>query len=164
MKRSLLLVCAAVVLAAVPNATPAAAQATPEAMVAAYEGLADSILGLRDAEAGFVRTVILVHHRAAKAAMKAGKIEDAAAQMAMVANEGDNAVAGIRKRLLEGGHHYNAEGEEQGIYEPGYVIVTREAKKEILEAASALRQAPDDAAREAAWTDYRAVVDKLLEE
>ncbi len=41
--------------------------------------------------------------------------------MALFANEGDNAIAGIRKRLVEGGHHHNAAGEEQGIFEEGYV-------------------------------------------
>lgn len=163
MKRSLPLLCVlAVVLVAIP--APAQAQGTPEAMVEAYSGLADSILGLREAEAGFVRTVLLVHHRAAEDAMEAGEVEDAAAQMALVANEGDNAVAGIRKRLIEGGHHHNAEGEKQGIYEPGYVIVTRDAKKKILDAASAMRQAGDDAARQDAWSSYQAVVDELLHE
>jgi hypothetical protein len=96
--------------------------------------------------------------------MKQGRYDDAAAEMALFANEGDNAVAGIRKRLVEGGHHHNAAGEEQGIYEEGYVLVTREAKKKMLAASTAMRQAKDDVAREAAWNDFSATAKETLAE
>jgi hypothetical protein len=78
------------------------------------------------------------------------------------ANEGDNAIGGVRKRLLEGGHHFNAEGEEQGIFEPGYVVVNREAKQKLLASSSALRQAKDEMARKAAWDDFAKVAKPLL--
>lgn len=148
-------------LVAMPGATPVQAQETPQAMVDAYDGLADSILGLRQAEKSFVQTILEYHYDQAKRAMKAGEHDAAAAQMALFANEGDNGVAGVRKRLLEGGHHYNAEGEEKGVYEPGFVIVTRDAKKEILAAASALRQAGDEDAAAAAWKDFKTAVKEL---
>jgi len=144
---------------------PAGAQETPDSMVSAYDALATSILGLRHAETDFVKTILEYHLHAAKTAMKAGEVEDAAAQMALFANEGDNAVAGIRKRLLEGGHHHHSQAEEDaGIYEPGYVIVTREAKEKILAAASALRRAGDDAGRQAAWDDFAKTAKGLLTE
>jgi hypothetical protein len=96
--------------------------------------------------------------------MEAGEYEAAAAHMALFANEGDNAVAGIRKRLLDGGHHHHAEGEAEGEYEEGFVVVTRAAKAEILAAASALRQAGDDDARHAAWERFDQAAGALLGE
>ena len=101
---------------------------------------------------------------AAKARMTQKDWQGAAAEIALFANEGDNAIGGVRKRLLEGGHHFNASGEEQGVYEPGYVVVTREAKKKILAASSALRQATTDEARQKAWDDFAKLAKDLLAE
>jgi hypothetical protein len=143
-------------------ALPAFAQQTPPSMVASYESIADIILASRELEANFVRSLLDGHFHAAKAHMKAGDYAAAAAEMALFANEGDNAVGGVRKRLLEGGHHYNAEGEEKGVYEPGYVIVTREAKVAALAASAALRQATTDDARQKAWDDFAQVAEGLL--
>jgi hypothetical protein len=81
--------------------------------------------------------------------------------MALFANEGDNAVGGIRKRLLEGGHHHNAEGEAKGIYEAGYVIVTKAAKKSCLDAVAAL-QSGDDKAKKSAWDTFEAAAAPLI--
>jgi hypothetical protein len=59
----------------------------------------------------------------AKAALAGGAakakadLEEYGGARAQLATEGDNAVAGVRKRLLEGGHHHNAEGEKQGIFD-----------------------------------------------
>jgi hypothetical protein len=55
-----------------------------------------------------------------------------------IGTEGDNAVAGIRKRLLEGGHHANSEGDARGVYDEGYVIVTKAAKKAFRESSRTL--------------------------
>ncbi len=165
MRTTVLLCTLLTLVAAAPAASPLQAQETPETMVEAYDGLADSILGLRQAEKGFVQSILEYHYRQAKAAMKAGEHEDAAAQMALFATEGDNAVAGIRKRLLEGGHHHHSSDDlEEGIYEPGFVIVTREAKEQILATAGALRQADGEDAAKTAWKDFKAVVDELLGE
>jgi hypothetical protein len=149
-------------LAMVAAALPSAAQETPHAMVVTYNHLADAILALNDAEDGLVRSVLFTHHEAAEAAMKAGDYATAAAQMALFGTEGDNAMEGVRKRLLQGGHHHHATAEEEAKYDPGYVVVTREAKQKILAAATALRQAQDEAARKAAFAQFEAVADPLL--
>jgi len=159
--KPILVLCAVAILFA---AVPVSAQETPESLVTTYDSLADAILALHGAEEGLVRSILVRHDQAAKAAMEAGQYEDAAAHMALFANEGDNAVAGIRKRLVEGGHHHHAEEEADGIYEEGFVIVTRAAKDQLLAASSALRRAGDDAARQAAWNQFEAVAKKLIGE
>ncbi|MGB5295598.1 MAG: hypothetical protein WBP34_11645 [Thermoanaerobaculia bacterium] len=156
----LLLVLVAVALIAMPGM----AQKTPSSMVAAYDSLAKIILNVLQAEEDFVRAMLDGHYHGAKALMKQGKYDEAAAEMALFANEGDNAIAGIRKRLVEGGHHHNAAGEEQGIFEEGYVLVTREAKKNMLAASTAMRQAKDDVAREAAWKEFSTTAQEILAE
>jgi hypothetical protein len=163
MKSTILLIAVLALVAAAP-APGQDTTATPATLVATYDSLADAILGVLGAEEGLVRTVLTYHHHAAEGAMEAGEHEAAAAHMALFANEGDNAVAGIRKRLLEGGHHHHAEDEAEGIYEEGYVIVTREAKEQLLAAASALRRAGDDEGRRGAWAEFEALATKLLEE
>jgi hypothetical protein len=132
-------------------------------MVACYGSLADAILAVKQTEADFVRSMLDGHFHAAKAYMARGDTGRAAAEMSLFANEGDNAIGGVRKRLLEGGHHHNAAGEAKGVYEPGFVIVTREAKQAALEAAAALRSSSDDAAREQAWKAFVAVAEPLLQ-
>lgn len=144
-------------------AAPVVAQETPPSFTAAYESLADTILAVRGAELHLVAALLDGHRHAAQARMKAGDWQGAAAEIALFANEGDNSIAGVRKRLLEGGHHYNAEGEEQGVFEPGYVIVTREAKEKLLGVATAMRQATTDEARQKAWSDFEAASSKLLD-
>ena len=156
MKRVLLVVLAVSLLAA-----PGFAQQTPKPTVAAYDALADVILGLRNAESDFVTAMLHNHFLAAKRDFDAGEWERSAAQMALFANEGDNAIAGVRKRLVEGGHHHNAAGEEAGIYDEGFVIVTRKDKNKALAASKALREAKDAAARKAAWGDFEAVAKPL---
>jgi len=141
---------------------PALAQQTPPSMVETYESIADIILAVRQAEANFVRSLLDGHRHAAKAFYEEGDYARAAAEMALFANEGDNAVGGVRKRLLEGGHHYNAEGEEKGIYEPGFVIVTREAKEAVLEASAAVRSNASEEEREQAWETFNQIADELL--
>ncbi len=141
---------------------PIAAQETPKSVVAAYDALADTILSVRLAELTFVASLLDGHYHGAEMLMERGDFKGAAAQMALFANEGDNAIGGVRKKLLEGGHHFNAEGEEKGIFEPGFVIVTREAKKQILADQETVRQATDEAARQAAWESFSAVAKELL--
>lgn len=141
---------------------PLAAQQTPPSIVAAYDALADTILAVRQAEASFVKSMLDGHRHAAKALAKKGDWEGAAAEMALFANEGDNAIGGVRKRLLEGGHHFNAAGEEQGIFEEGYVVVTREAKQKILGMSTALRKATSDDERHQIWDEFAAAAESLL--
>jgi hypothetical protein len=153
MRRSMLFG-GAVVIAAASFAIGAE---TKKSLVAAYDSLADTILGAKKTEHNLVLAILETHHGHAMRAFKDGKFDDAAAEMALFANEGDNAIGGVRKRLLEGGHHHNAEGEEKGIYEPGFVIVTKDAKQKALAASMALSSAKADADRKAAWDAFDAV-------
>ena len=75
-------------------------------------------------------------------------------------------MAGIRKRLVEGGHHHNAAGERQGAYDEGFVIVTRAAKKVFLDSAAAIGRlggSPDPEALDAQWKKVQAQFSELME-
>lgn len=135
---------------------------TKKSFVETYSAIADTILGSKHAESGIVKSILETHSSRARAAFERGRWEDCAAEMALFANEGDNQIGGIRKRLLEGGHHHNAEGEAKGIYEEGYVIVTKAAKKSCLDAVAALQTAKDDAGRKAAWDAFEAASAPLV--
>jgi hypothetical protein len=139
---------------------------TPREMVATYESLADGILALKKAEWDMVHSILAVTYshamatlQSAMAKIEAGQgakaeIETLAGFVSQLGNEGDAAVAAVRKRLLEGGHHHNAKGEEQGIYDPGFVIVTKTAKKALLDRAAEIGKmamTKDAAALKAAW-------------
>jgi hypothetical protein len=161
---------------------PAAADemsGTPAEMVATYSSLADGILALKRAEEDLVRSILaatFAHGQVslgrALAAMEKGDaaaarkaVEALAADAGQLATEGDNAVGAIRKRLLEGGHHHNAAGEAQGIYDEGYVIVTRAAKAKLLassRALGAMAAAPEADALRAEWKQVKAVVAELM--
>jgi hypothetical protein len=134
---------------------------TRKSLVATYSAIADTILGSKHAESGIVKSILEIHYGNARRSFEAGRYDDAAAEMALFANEGDNAVGGIRKRLLEGGHHHNAEGEAKGIYEAGYVIVTKAAKKACLDAVASL-QSDDDKEKKAAWDKFDAAAAPLI--
>jgi hypothetical protein len=129
---------------------------TAKPLADTYTTLADTILGAKHTEKHLVTAILNHHATAAHSAFAAGQWEEAAAHMALWASEGDNAVGGVRKRLLEGGHHHNAEGEAQGIYEPGFVVVTIKAKQGALGASRALLEAKDEANRKAALATFEA--------
>lgn len=152
---------------------------TPAAMVDSYKTLADAILAVKKTEANLVRSILTAaHDRAhqelarARAALKANDakgaqaaIEGMAAAVGQIGSEGDASVGAIRKRLLEGGHHHNAEGEKQGIFDEGFVIVTKAAKAQFLEAARNLGQlakAPKADGLEAEWTKVEAAWSALM--
>lgn len=151
----------ALVLLAFLTAGTGLAQQTPRPMVATYESLADAILALKRAEADFVGSVLQVHLRRARSAYESGDYATAAAEMTLFASEGDNAIQGVRNRLLEGGHHHHA-GDDAELYDPGYVIVTREAKRQIVQAAAAMRDAGDAPAAEQAWRAFEQVATGLV--
>jgi hypothetical protein len=157
MKRSVLALALVALFAGV-----AWAQQTPQSLAASYSSLADAILSMKQAEVDLVRSVLDHHLRAAEAAMERGDYATTAAEMALFANEGDNTIGGIRKRLVDGGHHHHAAGEAQGIYETGYVVVTIAAKQEMLAASTALRQAGSDGDRQQAWQRFEATATELL--
>lgn len=159
MKRGMLL-CGALVIAAGSFALGAE---TRKSLVASYDTLADTILGAKKTEHNLVMAILETHYNAANRAFQDKKFDEAAAEMALFANEGDNAVGGIRKRLVEGGHHHNAEGESKGVYDEGFVIVTKAAKKKALAASAALQAAKDEGGgRKAAWADFDAAATPLL--
>lgn len=141
---------------------PLAAQETPQAVADGYDSLADAILALRDAEHYFVAAMLDGHLHGAKARMKNGDWEGAAGEMALFANEGDNKIGGIRKRLVEGGHHHNSDDGPDGEYETGYVIVTREAKADLLGLATKMRQAGTDEERKEIWGKFAMIAKELL--
>jgi hypothetical protein len=147
--------------------------ATPQEMVAAYDALADTILGANKTEVKLVHSILAATYAHAQSelgrARQALKANDAAAARAatenvavavgQIATEGDNAVAGIRKRLLQGGHHANSVGEAQGIYDEGYVVVTKAAKQAFLDASKAiamLAREPKAEALDAEWKKVEA--------
>lgn len=153
------------VLAAPPQEGPPTT-ATPAELVDAYESLADVILGAKKSEKHLIRSILAAAYRhaevtamRAKAGIEAGQdveaeLEALAALVSQLGNEGDAAVAATRKRLLEGGHHHNAKGEEQGIYDEGFVIVTRAARKVLLDSAKRIARmagAPDADKLAAEW-------------
>ena len=176
-------VVAAVVLvasSALTAAPPASSRgpATPPELVAAYDALADAILGANKAERKLVISILAATYGHAQSelarARQALKANDAGAARAAIDNlatavgqigtEGDNAVAGVRKRLLQGGHHANATGEAQGVFDEGYVVVTKVAKQAFLGSSrtlAMLARSPKAEALEqewkkveAAWTKY----------
>lgn len=160
MKRSMLFGGAVLIAAA----SFAAGAETRKSLVASYDTLADTILGAKKTEHNLVTAILETHLNASRRQFADKKFEDSAAEMALFANEGDNAVGGIRKRLVEGGHHHNAEGEAKGIYEAGFVVVTKDAKKKCLDASAALLAAKDDKDRKAAWDAFEGVAGPLLGE
>ncbi len=159
-------------IALVPGAIPPTLAAgpetsgTPATLVSTYRSLADAILAVKESEANLVRSILATTYGHAEATLaetranlKAHKpakaeIEKLASLVSQLGNEGDGSVAGVRKRLLEGGHHHNAQAEQQGVYDEGFVIVTRAAKKVFLDAAGAIGKLaanPNAAALDAEW-------------
>jgi len=152
---------------------------TPAELVATYQSLADGILALKRAERDVCRSILAaanahaqVELTRAQTAIKASDaktartaVEGLAATVGQLATEGDSAVAGVRKKLVDGGHHHNSAAEAQGLFDQGYVIVTRDAKAKMLASSKAIAQmatAPKADALDAEWKKVAAVVDPLL--
>jgi hypothetical protein len=170
---------AVMLLSPAPAGAQSAAPATPPEMVATYDALADVILAAKRTEDNLVRSILAasyahaqVQFDRAQRAIKAGDakaaqgaVESLAADIGQVATEGDNSVAVVRKRLLEGGHHHNSAGEAQGLYDEGFVVVTRAAKQKLLESSRTIgqsAQAPKADALAAEWQKVQAVYKELM--
>ncbi|HKQ60198.1 MAG TPA: hypothetical protein VJS92_02865 [Candidatus Polarisedimenticolaceae bacterium] len=166
MRRSLGAIAGIVVAAWMGSGRAAEPTATPAPFVDTYNSIADVILAADKGEWNIVHAILASTYShaegvmaRAESKMKAGQdakaeTEMLAALVAQLGNEGDNAVAGVRKRLVQGGHHHNSEGEAKGIYDEGFVIITRAAKKVFLDSAGAigrLGKASDLAALTAEW-------------
>lgn len=181
MNKKTMTVCLAVgivILIGLPTRAAEPPASTPPAMVDTYDSLADTILATKKTEWNLVHAILASTYRHAEGAyaqamakIKAGgnaraEIEKLAALVSQIANEGDASVAAIRKRLVEAGHHHNAKGEEQGIYDEGFVIVTRVARKTLLDAANSigkLSQSPNAAKLETEWKRVTTEFAKLHE-
>ena len=168
-KRASIVLAVCLALAAVPVAAShheggGHGGGTPQALVDTYDSLADTILGAKKTEWNLVHSILATTYMhaegifaKAKATSAAGgdfgaDVERLAELVAQLGNEGDAAVAAVRKRLLECGHHHNAAGEEQGLYDEGFVIVTRAVKKALLDSARKIGQSRKDfSAVEAEW-------------
>jgi hypothetical protein len=84
-------------------------------------------------------------------------VESLATAVGQIGTEGDNAVAGVRKRLLEGGHHHNAAGEAQGLFDEGYVVITKAAKAAFLDSSKALALLAKDPKADALEAEWKKV-------
>jgi hypothetical protein len=92
-------------------------------------------------------------------------VEALAADVAQLGTEGDNSVGAVRKRLIEGGQHHNAAGEAQGIFDEGFVIVTKAAKQKLLDSSRKIAQmasAPQAAGLDEQWKAVSAVYADLV--
>jgi hypothetical protein len=165
-------------LPAPASAQGASESSTPPEMVATYSTLADGILALKRTEDNLVRSILAASNAHGQAQLARAKralassdaagaraaVEALAAAVAQMGTEGDNAVGAVRKRLLEGGHHHNAAGEAQGVYDEGFVVVTRAAKQKLLDASRRLAQmasAPTAAGLDAEWKTVQDVYGSL---
>ncbi len=133
-------------------AIPGKAPRTAPGLVSTYAELATVLLASKKTEASLVRAICTDAYQAAslELAQAAGSLrngdregaakhlESAATAVAMIATEGDKAVARVRNRLLEGGHHHHAKAEIAERYDPGYVIIEKTEKKKLLDEAGAL--------------------------
>ena len=157
-------------------AAPAVAQkpsepGTPAEMVATYNTLADGLLALKRTEENLVKAILAaskahgeVQLMRAKKAITANDtagaraaVEALAADVAQLGTEGDSTVAAVRKRLIEAGQHHNAAGEAQGIFDEGYVIVTKAAKQKFLDASRRIAQMASAPKADALDTEWKAV-------
>lgn len=169
----------AILTLALPASVPAQSAGTPAEMVATYSSLADGILALKRTEEQLVKSILAatlahghVEYARAQGAIAKGDAKAATAALEALASdvgqlgtEGDNAVGAVRKRLLEGGHHHNAAGEAQGLYDEGYVVVTRAAKQKLLDSSrkiGGLAAAPKADPLTAEWNKVEGVVADLL--
>ena len=173
------LVISALGLGGLPARAEGPAPGTPAEIVATYNSLADGILALKRTEENLCRSILATANAHAHAALGRAKgaiaagdtkaaqaaLETLAAEVAQMGTEGDNAVGAIRKRLIEAGQHHNSAGEAQGIFDEGFVIVTRAAKAKLLESSRSFAQlarAPKAEAIDAEWTKVQTVVGELL--
>jgi len=125
---------------------------TSPGLVKVYSEHATTLLSVKETEELIVKEICAdafrqaTHHlslaakavAANNAGAAMGYIESAAGAVSMLANEGDKAVAAVRNRLLEGGHHHHATPEIAAKYDPGFVVVKKASKKALIEQAGAI--------------------------
>jgi hypothetical protein len=158
-----------------------ASPATPSELVATYDNLATAILATKKTEESLLRSILSTSYAHANAGVARARqalksndteaarvaLEELASHVAQIGTEGDNAVAGIRKRLVEGGHHHNALGESQGVFDPGFVVVTKDAKRQLLEASREIAQLsrnPNATALDGTWQKVQTIWNGLTKQ
>jgi len=161
-----LVACALATAVSIPLIAADARTATPPQLVETYDSLADAILATKKTEWNLVHSILAMTYSHAEATMNdalakiaAGQdarssIEALATLVSQLGNEGDAAVAAIRKRLVEAGHHHHANDGQDGQYDPGFIIVTKDVKKALLDASKAIAQmagSPTEAGLKAQW-------------
>ena len=121
-------------------------------LVKTYDELATALLALNSTEKHVVMSILADAHDGAVNAMEAAlqafadddrdlvsaKLEEAATWVGLIASEGNKSVALVRNRLLEGGHHHHANQDVSKKYDPGFVVVEKTEKQELLGVATAL--------------------------
>ena len=179
-----LLAAVAVVAVASLCPAPAAAQAaptgTPTEMVATYNSLADGILALKKTEDNLVRSILaatLAHGQGALA-----RAQRAIARRATPRppprrsrrspptrrSSGPRATtpsARCASGCSRAATTTTPPARRRGIYEEGYVVVTRKAKTQLLESSRAIAgmaAAPKADALAAEWKKVEGVVDELM--
>lgn len=147
---------------------------TPPELVSTYDSLADAILAAKKTEYNVVHSILAVTYghadataREIRGKIEAGKdvkmeMEKLADLVSQLGNEGDASVAAIRKKLLEGGHHHHAKEEQEGIYDEGFVIVTRAAKKVFLDAAGEIGKMAGSATAAGVDAQWKKVSDQYM--
>jgi hypothetical protein len=149
---------------------------TQTELVASYDQLANAILGSKNAETHLAKAICADAYRqamdefdlASKAlAATNGQeaaihLEQAAQAVYLISQEGDKAVAAVRNRLLEGGHHHHATAEIAAKYPLGFVVVTKEAQLALVAASKDVAKLASDAG--AATADTVANARKKVED
>jgi hypothetical protein len=121
-----------------------------DAAVVSYEHLSTVIIEVRKTEDQVVNTILRRHYAAAAEHFKAagaqasgrGKhLEEAAAEITNIANEGDKRVQAIRQRLAKAGHTHNTDADTK----EDYMFIDSKEKKALLALAKKVAQLGDKA-------------------
>ncbi len=127
---------------------PNVPQADAMAAVAAstYEHLATAIIEIEKTEDELVKSILIGYHTAAQSQLRAAVIdpqgrvrhlEEAAAEITNIANEGDKSIQAVRQRLAKAGHTHNTDVETKA----DYMFITNREKKGLLDLASRIGRA-----------------------
>lgn len=139
-----------------------------ESAAATYEHLATAIIEIRATENNLVQGILMHHYALASrnlaAAAEGGDmkshLEEAAAAVTNIANEGDKQVQAVRQRLLKAGHHHHTDSETQD----DYIFVDSKEKKELLALAGQIAKVSDAAGAKAASGELDALFHKTMVE
>jgi len=137
---------------------------------ATYENLANAIIAIEATENELVKSILLGYQAAAHGHLHAAiadeknrraHLEEAAADIANIANEGDKRIQAIRQRLAKAGHTHNSDATTK----EDYMFIDSKEKKAFLELARRVSQLNADAKPEqirAVHDDLRAIFDKAI--